>query len=355
MHNRYEGFVGVRNKSFFIQKTTIVKKRTEGRKIMSNDNKKNEKSQGESILSGVTRFGDAIADLASDVKDKAVDVKDDVKDKINELDNMLMETINEYNEAYTLMNDNGLNLYIERIRAVDTIQLSENLINSIANHPKEFDVEFETIIKDKDEFSDACEFAEKELEAARGAAGGVGAGVAAGAAVTSLAPSAAMWIATTFGTASTGTAISSLSGAAATNAALAWLGGGALAAEGGGMAAGNALLAMAGPIGWGIAGATLLTSIVLFARKRSLINSQKNDEIEAIKRNTEEVNEIKLKLEKIIDMTNKAKEGLDAMSLECMSMYGGDYTSFDENQKEKLGALVNNTKALSALFKMKID
>ncbi len=41
-------------------------------------------------------------------------------------------------------------------------------------------------------------------------------------------PAAAMAIATTFGTASTGTAIAdTLFGAAATNAALAWLGGGA--------------------------------------------------------------------------------------------------------------------------------
>lgn len=44
------------------------------------------------------------------------------------------------------------------------------------------------------------------------------------------------------GTASTGTAISSLSGAAATNATLAWLGGGSLAAGGGGVAAGTAVL-----------------------------------------------------------------------------------------------------------------
>ena len=81
-------------------------------------------------------------------------------------------------------------------------------------------------------------------------------GVTAGAAVVSVAPTVAMWVATTFGTASTGTAISALSGAAATNAALAWLGGGALAVGGGGMAAGNAFLALAGPVGWGIAGAS---------------------------------------------------------------------------------------------------
>lgn len=45
-----------------------------------------------------------------------------------------------------------------------------------------------------------------------------------------------------YGTASTGTAISSLSGAAASNAILAWLGGGSLAAGGGGIAAGTAVL-----------------------------------------------------------------------------------------------------------------
>ena len=69
-----------------------------------------------------------------------------------------------------------------------------------------------------------------------------------------------MGIATAFGVASTGTAISTLSGAAATNAALAWLGGGALTAGGGGMVAGKALLALAGPIGWAIAGVALLGS-----------------------------------------------------------------------------------------------
>ena len=73
-----------------------------------------------------------------------------------------------------------------------------------------------------------------------------------------------MGVATTFGVASTGTAISTLSGAAATNAALAWLGGGALAAGGSGIAGGQALLAMAGPIGWAIAGVSIFVSGLLF-------------------------------------------------------------------------------------------
>lgn len=52
----------------------------------------------------------------------------------------------------------------------------------------------------------------------------------------------ALGVATTFGVASTGTAISTLSGAAATNATLAWLGGGSLATGGLGIAGGTAVL-----------------------------------------------------------------------------------------------------------------
>lgn len=58
-------------------------------------------------------------------------------------------------------------------------------------------------------------------------------------------PAAMIGIACLFGTASTGTAISSLSGAAMTNAALAWWGGGAIAAGGGGVAAGSTTLIVA--------------------------------------------------------------------------------------------------------------
>ena len=78
-----------------------------------------------------------------------------------------------------------------------------------------------------------------------------------------------MGIATTFGVASTGTAISALSGAAAMNAGLAWLGGGALAAGGGGMAAGEAFLALMGPIGLAIAGVGIITGGFLFWKNKN--------------------------------------------------------------------------------------
>lgn len=303
-----------------------------------------------SIKEKAVKAGDMIGDKAMDIKDSAVSVKEDITEKITELDRMLASSINEYNDAYTLMNDKGVQLLMERNRATDTIALVEALINSIANRPKSFDKEFDEIRTNRNDFITACEFGERELQAARDAASGAGAGLAAGASVAFMAPSAAMWVATTFGTASTGTAISTLSGAAAHNAALAWLGGGALSASGGGMAAGNALLAMAGPVGWSIAGATLLTSILLFAKKRTKLNKQKNEEIESVKRNTEQVKEVDVGLKELLDETISIRDGVNNSFTSNLDMYGKDYTSFSDEQKKILGALVNNTRALSALL-----
>ena len=287
---------------------------------------------------------------AAAVKDAAIDTKEDIDSKLKELDRMLEQVVTDYNDAYTLMSDKGLQLYVERCRAADVITNVEDLVNSIANRPKEFGSEFETINIGKKRFTECCDFADRELKAAREAAGGAGGGLAAGASVAFMGPTAAMWVASTFGTASTGTAISTLSGAAAQNAALAWLGGGSLAAGGGGTAAGQALLAMAGPIGWSIAGATLLSSILLFRRKRAKLNKEKNAEIEIVKNNIEIVKEIDEEISAILNETKAAMAGLKKAYTECLPVYGADYSNISDEQKMRLGALVNNTKALSAMF-----
>jgi membrane protein implicated in regulation of membrane protease activity len=72
------------------------------------------------------------------------------------------------------------------------------------------------------------------IEALNGVARSAGAGI--------LTASGAYGLVGLLGTASTGTAISTLTGVAASNATLAWLGGGALAAGGGGMALGTYVL-----------------------------------------------------------------------------------------------------------------
>ena len=291
-----------------------------------------------------------LKEKAIEVKGAAVAAKDEIAEKLTELDRMLKGVVTEYNDTYTIMNDKGIQLFVERSRAVDSISFVESLINSIANRPKSFDAEFEEIHINRKKFTDSCEFANLELQEARRAATGAGAGLAAGASVAFMAPTAAMWIATTFGTASTGAAISTLSGAAATNAALAWLGGGALAAGGHGIAGGTALLAMAGPIGWTIAGAALLSSILIFTTKKTKLNKQKNEEIQAIKQNIELVKEMNGKITLILDETISVRDGLNEMLKRVLPLYGSDYLSITDDQKQLLGALINNTKALSNLF-----
>ncbi len=302
----------------------------------------------------------ATGDLAKTAHEKAVKLpeafeKREKKEKPQKkaephvkLDDELRIAVDQYNDAYTMMNDAGATLYRERTRAVDIIVHVEELVNSIANRPKSFDTEVAEIQTQRQSFTEACEFAKAELDAAKKSALGAGAGVAAGAAIVSVAPTAAMWVATTFGTASTGTAISTLSGAAATNAALAWLGGGALTAGGGGMAGGTAFLAMAGPVGWSVAGVTLLSSIALFSVNKLKLDKKKKEEIEAVKNNTLIANETAAKIQELLDEVNALRDKLNQQYNSCLVSFGKDFHEIPMDQQMQLGALVNNTKALAA-------
>ena len=268
--------------------------------------------------------------------DRANEVKEDITEKLTELDRMLKDSIAEYNDAFTGMNDKGVQLYMERTRALDSIAFVETVINSIVGRPQKYNCELDEIRENCKKFKDGCDFAEHALKEARSAAAGAGASAAF------MAPTAVTWITTTFGTASTGEAISILSGASETNAAMAWLGGEETAGE--------ALLALAGPIGWNIAGGTLLSSIVIFTAKITKLNKQKNEEIQAIKQNIELVREMDGKIGQILDNTVSIRNGLNDMLKMSLPMYGADYLSLGDDQKQRLGALINNTKALAALF-----
>lgn len=298
---------------------------------------------------------DMIKDSVNNIREKANDTKDAVSDKIHELDIMLEDAIVDYNTEFTKLNDAGMNLYIQRSVAVEVVENVETLVNSIANVPKEFVSDFEEVKVSRESFRNAEAFAKDELENARKSASQAGAGLAAGGAVVSMAPTAAMWIATTFGTASTGTAISALSGAAATNAALAWLGGGTLAAGAGGVARGQALLALAGPVGMGIAGASLLVSIALFSKNKIKTNKAKNEEIEAVKKNTESIKEDTAKINNIMAETVTLRDNLKEQFSKNMDLFGMDYSQMEINDRKRLAAMVMNTHSLSALFQKTVE
>lgn len=267
--------------------------------------------------------------------------------KKKELDEELEKAVAVYNKEYNTLSDTGIALFYQRKKTIDLIDNVEFLINSIANHPKEFDKKIKEIKVIKNNFKQICDFTKKELEQVQKSAFTAGVGVTGGLAVTSLAPSAAMWVATTFGTASTGTAISTLSGAAANSAALAWLGGGSIAAGGAGVTGGQALLALAGPIGWSIAGATLLTSIILLSNNKRKIDKEKKDEIEKIKTNTGKIVEQSNSIKILLEENNALYVNIVKNYQKALYIFNMDYTIMKEEDKFLLGSIVNETKAIA--------
>lgn len=246
-------------------------------------------------------------------------------------------------------------LYQARKRAVNEIKNVEMYINTIANTPKEFAKEFEEIKIYVTDFENVIKLEDEAKQNSIKAGGSVAGGLAAGAGVAAFGPTAAMAIATTFGTASTGTAIASLSGAAATNAALAWLGGGALAAGGGGIAAGNAFLALAGPIGWAIGGGALAVGGVFTAKKNKEIAEKAQNAAYEIGKQTAALRKTVSEIDKIKELTAKGNTLLLSTVNKLKKELPNDYRQFTQEQKEAIGTLVNNTKAMGQLIDKRIS
>lgn len=246
------------------------------------------------------------------------------------------------------------------LRAVESekiISRAETLFSAIANKPIEFDRSFTTYHVEFRSFQEILTQIQQESDRVNFKAGStIGAGALTGVGVATFAPTAAMAIATTFGTASTGTAISALSGAAATNAALAWLGGGAVIAGGGGMAAGNTLLALAGPLGWTIGGAALIGGGLLARKRNGKIAQEANKKRQEIEVLIRQFAAAKVEVSHLIIETQKQLDGIDLMINQLdRSLVTSDYMKFDKSQKEIMIAIKNHVECLSQLIKMKVD
>ena len=258
--------------------------------------------------------------------------------------------ISKYNLAFQKMERLGGCLYEKRCDCVTLLHEIEFLVNSIANRPKEFEKKISEVQAEQKKFQETEAYAAEAMEAAVKSGISVAAGVAGGAAVASMAPTAAMWVTTTFGTASTGTAISTLSGAAATKAALAWLGGGALSAGGAGVAGGQALLALAGPIGWGITGVTTAASVVALGHKNKKIADEAIAEAKKITIAGAEVNEASAKIQHLTDETVMLMDNLRDTVQANRTLKGSNYLELSEDEQYRLGTMVNNTLALAEML-----
>lgn len=223
----------------------------------------------------------------------------------------------------------------------DELNTIQKLFDEIRNVPGDKRLEYEKLKKIRLNWKQQAEKIELDYKNAVAKNAGKGAaGLGAGIAVAALGPTAAMGIATTFGIASTGTAISTLSGAAATNAALAWLGGGAIAAGGGGMAVGNAFLALAGPVGLAIAGVALVGSGFLLWKGKS--DQNRLEEIFTLI-SKRDVKSYELAIVEINERISRIKD--ESQKLNCANertrAFGLDYNLMTEAQQYELGSYVN--------------
>jgi len=121
---------------------------------------------------------------------------------------------------------------------------------------------------------------------------------------------------------------------------LAWLGGGALAAGGGGMAAGSAFLALAGPIGWAIAGVSLIASGLMFFKTKS--DKERLENIftliseRDIKSYELAIVELSERIKRIINESANLNEAITRIET-----FGTDYQQMTEEQQYALGTYVN--------------
>lgn len=263
----------------------------------------------------------------------------------------------EYQTVASDVTKRAAELYEKRkATAEKVIQACEKYVNTLANSPKEFDKSVSEFKVEFVKFTKVVEQIKTDADKAAKVSGSMaGAGAAAGVGVATFAPTAAIAIATTFGTASTGTAISALSGAAATNAALAWLGGGALAAGGGGMAAGNALLALAGPVGWAIGGIALTSGALMLRGKNEEIAKKANQEAARIKAKTATLKAAKEEIAKLLTLTQQHADGVNTRLNFLKIDAPNNYQHFNNEQKMELATLINNIQALSKLLNKKLS
>lgn len=154
------------------------------------------------------------------------------------------------------------------------------------------------------------------------------------------------------GTASTGTAISSLSGVAATNAALAALGGGSIASGGGGIALGTQILtgAVAGPI-------IAVGGLLLNAKGNSSLDKAEEAERE-VEKIVSVINKSVQFLKKVTLLAKNFEKELsiihnvylkEVSKLEALVAYKNDYDNY--SFEERL-IVDNNIKLVSILFKL---
>lgn len=268
------------------------------------------------------------------------------------------EAVEQYTEAREGVLKESELLYSGRMSLKEVLEHTLSVINRVKNKPLEMVLKVEEVQIYFDKFKNTILELENEVNTElKKNFLGAGAGVAAGGAVAAFGPTAAMAIATTFGTASTGTAIASLSGAAATNAALAWLCGGALVAGGGGTTAGAALLALAGPVGWAIGGTAVATAGILASSKNKKTGKEAMDKTAELNKSIFVADATKLEIkytDEEVRRTSELMKNATGYVVNQLEEYDFNFQKITQNNNNNLlndlGTLVNTMNAAIKLL-----
>lgn len=232
--------------------------------------------------------------------------------------------------------DKSINSFIKAFEQLRNVELSESVG---LNELNKFKIDKQSLT---------------ELKELGGYATSILGGAATGALGGALSAFGAWGAATTFATASTGTAIASLSGAAATNATLAFFGGGSLAAGGLGMAGGTAVL------GGLVAGPALAVMGFVIGAKASAQKDKAYANLATAKETAEELKIAEDLCHGIRRRANMFYNYLIRMDTifsplifeleQIIETSGTDYSSFDETQKKTVAAACSWASAIKALL-----
>ncbi len=212
----------------------------------------------------------------------------------------------------------GMQLFRQRQRAVIEVILAvEDYASLIVASPDDLQRSAADFRVEADRFSGTVSHFETEAPDSTkiGSAAGA-AGAMAGVGVAALGPSAAM----------------------------------AISAGGGGIVGGSALMALAGPVGWGVGGAALVGSgLYLNSRNKRFAReaTERRVEVEA------EVRSLRTTLQEIETLLERTEERIKGCLDELAWLKGhagNNYQRFSRGQEQRLSALIDHVRALTALL-----
>lgn len=232
--------------------------------------------------------------------------------------------------------NNGIHTFLESFTKIKNVDFRES----------EGLLELKKLKLEQADFKELAEMTKYSFSVMQGSAAGVASGAATA--------FGAYGLATTFATASTGTAISSLSGAAATNATLAFFGGGSLATGGLGVAGGTMVLGglVAGP-------ALLVLGLVTGAKagknlNEAYANAAKAEEVSAeLDLGSKECIAIRRRCNMYYNLLARLDSYLLPLQYkmdQIIEEEGVDYSTYSIDSKKTIAAIVSTVASIKAVL-----